>query len=175
MFIGLLRETLPGERRVALTPTAVRSLTESGHRVVVEHHAGERSHFPDPAYTAAGAQLAFSAGEVIHRSQLLVKVERPTRAESEQLVPNQTVMAFYHLAVAPRDELARILDRSITAIGFELIRDAAGRAPVLEPHERNRRPTRRCRWPDTCSAPPPAAGASCWAALPEFRPPASLS
>ncbi len=78
MHIGLLKETAPGERRVALTPSAVRRLTEAGHQVAMEHGAGERSHFPDGNYAAAGARIVFSASEAIDRCELLVKVERPT-------------------------------------------------------------------------------------------------
>lgn len=133
MFIGLVKETTPGEHRVALTPATVRRLSDAGHRVVVEHGAGERSRYSDPEYTAAGAQIAFSATEAIHRSDLLVKVERPTPEEAALLDSRQTVLAFYHLAVAPRDELAGALTKGITAIGYEIIETAEGRLPVLEP------------------------------------------
>jgi alanine dehydrogenase len=133
MLIGVLKETLPTESRVALTPAAVRRLSEHGHRVVVEHTAGDGAHFPDEAYAAAGGQIAFTAAEVCDRAELLVKVERPTRAESELLHVHQAVMAFYHFAVASRDELSLALERSITAIGLELIQTAEGRLPVLEP------------------------------------------
>ncbi|MBI1787436.1 MAG: alanine dehydrogenase, partial [Acidobacteria bacterium] len=87
MDIGVLKETSLCERRVALTPASVRRLKESGHRVRVEHGSGERGHFPDAGYTAAGGQIAFSADEVMDRSELLVKVERPTREELEQMHP----------------------------------------------------------------------------------------
>ncbi|MBI1791129.1 MAG: alanine dehydrogenase, partial [Acidobacteria bacterium] len=82
---------------------------------------------------AAGGQIAFSAAEVMDRSELLVKVERPTREELEQMHPGQAVMAFYHLAAAGPQEVRRILDKSVAAIGYEIIETADGRLPVLEP------------------------------------------
>jgi alanine dehydrogenase len=133
MHIGLLKETAAGERRVALTPGAVRRLTEAGHRVVMEHGAGERSHFPDGNYVAAGAQIVFSALEAIDRCELLVKVGRTTPEELACLHANQAVIAFFHMSVAGEAEVCAALDRELTTIGYEIIETSGGRLPVLEP------------------------------------------
>ena len=132
MNIGVVKETAICERRVALTPASVRRLVENGHRVLIQHGAGDRSHFPDSAYSLAGASVVFSAAEVIDRSELLVKVERPTPQESAQLHPQQTVMAFFHMALAERTEVQRLLERAITTIGYEIIETPDRRLPVLE-------------------------------------------
>jgi alanine dehydrogenase len=131
MVIGIVRETGPGERRVALTPTAVRRLVDDGHRVFVEHNAGEDSHFHDTAYTTAGARVAFTPSEVIDRAELLVKVERPAPAEFDMLHAGQAIMAFFHLATATRNTVQALLNRNITTIGFELIETGDGVLPVL--------------------------------------------
>ncbi|MET8965912.1 NAD(P) transhydrogenase subunit alpha [Streptomyces sp. NPDC004074] len=55
MHIGVPREVVPGETRVALTPNEVRSLTAEGHQIVVEHGAGDRAGHPDNEYLDAGA------------------------------------------------------------------------------------------------------------------------
>ena len=94
--IGVLRETARCERRVGLTPACVRQLVENGHHILVEREAGAQSHFPDSDYEPAGAQIIFSPAEVtevIDRSELLVKVARPTRKELERLHMHQAVMA----------------------------------------------------------------------------------
>jgi len=52
-----VRETTPGERRVALVPETVGRLAKSGNEVVVERGAGEASSFPDRMYTDAGASI----------------------------------------------------------------------------------------------------------------------
>jgi alanine dehydrogenase len=133
MNIGVLKETARCESRVALTPAAVRRLAENSNRVFVERGAGERSHFPDTSFVAAGAEIAFSADEVIDRSELLVKVGNLTRDEMRQLHSHQTVMAWFHLVVADRDEINLLLEKRIAAVGYEVIETLDGRLPVLQP------------------------------------------
>ena len=57
MRVGVARESVPGERRVALVPEAVAKLVTAGFEVVVEPGAGDAASFPDAAYTEAGATL----------------------------------------------------------------------------------------------------------------------
>ncbi len=133
MNIGVLREAARCEGRVGLIPAAVRRLVESGHRVLVETGAGERSHFPDASYQSAGGEIVFSAAEVIDRAGLLVQVERPSQDELRLLHAGQTVVAFFHMAVARPEDVGQLLDKSITTIGYEIIESPDGRLPVLEP------------------------------------------
>lgn len=58
MQIGIPRETLPGETRVAATPETVRKLVQASHRVLVERGAGTAARYPDADYEKAGAELA---------------------------------------------------------------------------------------------------------------------
>lgn len=132
MDVGLLKEMAHCERRVALVPSSVRKLVENRHRVLIEQGAGERSHFPDHDYVAAGATLVYSPTELIDRSQLLVKVGRPTANESVRLHERQTVMAFFHMATAGRREVEHLLANSVTTIGYEIIETSDNRLPVLE-------------------------------------------
>ena len=81
MLIGVPREVASGERRVALVPEVVSQLTRSGHRVIVERGAGIRAGFTDEAYRAAGCDLADSAEEIYSSAQMILKVQRPGRAE----------------------------------------------------------------------------------------------
>jgi NAD(P) transhydrogenase subunit alpha len=81
MLIGVPREIASGERRVALVPEVVSQLTRAGHRVVVERSAGLRAGFTDEAYRAAGCDLADSAEEIYSTAQMILKVQRPGRAE----------------------------------------------------------------------------------------------
>jgi alanine dehydrogenase len=89
--------------------------------------------FRDEDFIRAGAQIAYSPPEVIHRSRLLVRISRPTVEQLEYCEPDSAVMAFYHLAVADRAISGPLLGRSITAIGCEIIETADGRLPVLAP------------------------------------------
>jgi alanine dehydrogenase len=87
--------------------------------------------FPDTAYMRAGAQIAYSPAEVIGRADLVTKVSRPTAEEIRYCRPGTAVMAFYHMAVADRDLLDALAERSLTAIGSEIIQLENGRRPVL--------------------------------------------
>ena len=82
MLIGVPREIASGERRVALVPDVVSQLTKAGHRVVVERGGGQRAGFTDEAYRTAGCDLADSAGEMYSTAEMILKVQRPGRAEA---------------------------------------------------------------------------------------------
>ena len=64
LSIGVPRERHLQERRVPLTPQAVATLTARGHKVIIEHRAGEYASFPDRSYAEAGASLCYSPEEV---------------------------------------------------------------------------------------------------------------
>lgn len=131
MNIGVLRERTASERRVALTPPVVRQLVEHGRTVWVESGSGEGAMIRDSEYIRAGAQLAYSPGEVIHRCNLLAKISIPQPEELAVIPSGTTLLAFYHMAVASRRLVERLCERSITAIGYEIIETPDGRLPVL--------------------------------------------
>jgi alanine dehydrogenase len=131
MNIGVIRERGAFDRRVALTPAVVRRLTTAGHTVWVECGAGEGALFHDPEYIRAGAQVAYSPAEVIQRAQLLAKISTPSAEEVKLCAPGMVLMAFFHMAVAERQIYRALLDRSLTAIGCEIIQHDDGRLPVL--------------------------------------------
>jgi len=110
-----VRETTPGERRVALVPETVGRLTKSGNEVVVERGAGEASSFPDRMYTDAGATI----GEP-WAADLVVKVAKPSDDELGRIREGAVLIAFLqpltnHALVR---ELAR---RRVTALSMDAI------------------------------------------------------
>jgi alanine dehydrogenase len=133
MIIGVPRETAHQERRTGLTPWAVSELVRSGHTVVVESGAGRAARFEDPEYEAAGATIAYSRDEPFMRADLVCGVRGTAFGEGEALKPRGVVLGFHHLAVAPRPVVDCLRQLQITAIGYELIQDAAGGRPVLTP------------------------------------------
>ena len=74
MKIGVIKETYPGEQRVALVPSVLPSLTKGGMEVVVESKAGEASGYPDAAYTEKGATIAESRDQVFEMSDFVLQV-----------------------------------------------------------------------------------------------------
>jgi alanine dehydrogenase len=131
MNIGVIREAEASERRVALTPSVARQLAEQGNTVWVEKGAGERAMFLDDEYIRAGAHIAYSLAEVTRRSELVAKVAVPTLEELAQFPKGAALMAFYHMAVKAKPLVAQLIEREITAIGYEVIETEEGRLPVL--------------------------------------------
>ena len=90
MRIGVPKETVAGERRVALVPDVVRRLTGQGHEVVVEPGAGAAAGIPDEAFADAGATLGAGAWE----ADVVAKVAPPQEAETGALGPDSVLVGF---------------------------------------------------------------------------------
>jgi alanine dehydrogenase len=131
MIVGVPKETRHDEHRVGLTPFAVSRLVKHGHQVYLEHDAGEDSHFHDEAYAAAGAQIVFDTDEVYQRADLVCRVGALDADEVDLVRPGSTVCGFLHLAMAPREQVARLAERKVTLFGYEIIEDHEGHRPVL--------------------------------------------
>ena len=131
MDIGIPKETLAREHRVALTPDAVRLLAGRGHRLFVEKDAGTGAGHADADYEAAGATVAYSREEVLGRAELLLGVGAPKPSEYARLESGQTVLAFWSLPAAHAEDLRALMDSGATAIGYEVIVDDDGKAPAL--------------------------------------------
>ena len=130
MIIGIPKEIKAQEFRIALTPAGARTLTEDGHRVLVEVGAGVGSGFADDAYRKAGAELV-GADRVYAEAELVVKVKEPLPEEYDRLRSGQLLFAFLHLAPAP--QLAKALMASgCTAIAYETVTKDGG-LPLLLP------------------------------------------
>ncbi|HKI78511.1 MAG TPA: alanine dehydrogenase [Ignavibacteriaceae bacterium] len=130
MRIGIPKESLLEEKRVALAPAGVDSLTRSGHTVYIETGAGEGSHFSNEDYIKAGANIVYSPEEVFHRSEMVVKVSPLSDSEIELLQKNQILFSFLHLAVGNKNAVEKLIQKNITAIGYELVENEEG-LPVL--------------------------------------------
>lgn len=130
MRIGIPKEKLKEEKRVGLAPAGVDTLVRSGHIVYFESGAGEGSHFSDDDYAKVGANIVFSAEEVIKRSELITKVQPLDEKEAELLLEDQILFTFLHLAVSKKSILENLVNKNITAIGYELIEDSHS-LPVL--------------------------------------------
>ena len=131
MRIGIPKETHREEKRVALAPAGVDTLTKSGHLVYIEHNAGLESHFTDEEYRKVGAEIVYTAEEVYQRAELVAKIAPLTVNEAGMLAEEQILFSFLHLAVGKKNILDKLLERKITAISYELI-EKNGQLPVLQ-------------------------------------------
>jgi alanine dehydrogenase len=129
--IGIPRESKDREYRVGLTPDGARTLTASGHTVLVEKGAGEGSGFADEEYAAAGASLE-AREEVWSTPDLVVKVKEPNAEEIGLLRSGQTIFTYLHLAPSP-ETTRGLCEADVVAIGYETIRAPDGSFPVLAP------------------------------------------
>ncbi|HXI98183.1 MAG TPA: Re/Si-specific NAD(P)(+) transhydrogenase subunit alpha [Gemmatimonadaceae bacterium] len=126
MLIGTPRELASGERRVAIVPEVVPLLTRAGHRVVVERGAGQRAGFTDEAYKAVGADIADTPEQIYSTAQMILKVQRPARAESSgeaelDMLTKGTVLIGLLQPSGDPALFQQLADREIIACSMELV------------------------------------------------------
>jgi alanine dehydrogenase len=131
VIIGVPREIMTGEQRVALTPAGARALTEDGHRVLVEQSAGFGSGIRDEEYAEAGGELG-TVERIWAEAELILKVKEPVPPEYPRLRRDQVIFTYLHLAAMP--DLVRALQKAgVIAIGYETVQRADGSLPLLTP------------------------------------------
>jgi alanine dehydrogenase len=130
LLIGIPKENSFNENRIALTPEAVGVMIANGHRVVVETKAGDGASYTDNDYSEAGAKIAYDKKEVFE-CDILVKSAPVSDSECELLKPNQYIISPIHLAVMKREILQKMMDKKITALSFENLKDDTGHNPIV--------------------------------------------
>ena len=133
MNICLPKERRDSEYRVGLTPAGIQLLTQQGHTCFVEKEAGVGGGFSDHAYQKAGATIVYSGEEIYGRADLLLKVSPPIKEEYSWMQQGLTLLGFLHLSAGGSAKVDTLLDKKITAIGYETIQEEDGSLPVLKP------------------------------------------
>lgn len=132
MIIGVPKEVKDHESRVGVTPAGVKALVEAGHKVLVEHDAGVLSAMPDDDYQDAGAEIVGSAYDVWRLADMVVKVKEPVEKEYRHF--REGLVLFTYLHLAPLKELTdSLLEKKVTGIAYETVRDRSGALPLLTP------------------------------------------
>src|ERR1700752_1188241 len=120
MNIVVLRETQPGEARVALMPESIKKLVALKAEVLVESGAGLRAARSDEDYLEAGAVVSGDRQELLKSADILAAVNRPSREDMEQLKTGAAIIGF----LRPLDEPAALLpalERGLTTFSVELV------------------------------------------------------
>src|ERR1700742_2376452 len=130
LHIGIPRETAFQENRIALTPDAVGVLVSNGHNVVIEHNAGEASHYRDKDYSEAGARIMYDKSEVL-KAPILVKSAPVIDEDVPLLQLNQIIISPIHLSAMKADLLQKMMDKRITGISFENLKDHSRTYPIV--------------------------------------------
>ncbi|ARM31188.1 alanine dehydrogenase [Prosthecochloris sp. HL-130-GSB] len=129
--LGIPRERCNDERRVALSPAGVKILTEHGMRVMIEQNAGSASNFSDEEYADTGATITSSLEELYEQANVIVKVSPPQPAEIPLFKPGQMLISALHLGSINRPLIKTLLEKNITALGFEFIQTRDGDLPIV--------------------------------------------
>lgn len=132
MKIGVPKEILVNENRVAITPAWVRTLVEFGNEVYVQSSAGIGSSFHDVDYKNNGATILPNAESIFEKAEIVLKVKQPLKEEIKMLKKGQILFTYLHLAADP--QLTEDLIKSgAHCIAYETIEDSDGRLPLLRP------------------------------------------
>jgi NAD(P) transhydrogenase subunit alpha len=122
MIAGILKETFPGERRVAVVPSAFPLLTKAGVEVVMESGAGVAAGFPDGAFQDKGARIVGSRAEVLDAARVLLQVRPLAGGESgiEGMDSRHVLVGLLDPLGAPAG-IQTLAARGVTAFALELI------------------------------------------------------
>jgi NAD(P) transhydrogenase subunit alpha len=127
MKVAVVKESVPGERRVALVPEGVPRLTGAGLDVLVERGAGEGAWFPDSVYSDAGASV-LAAGELYASADVILTVTRP---DTVKLRARQTVIGMLSPLIEP-EYAASLAARGVTAVSLDGLPRTLSRAQSMD-------------------------------------------
>ena len=124
LTIGVVRETYPHERRVAITPQNAALLLKKGFkRVLVERGAGAEAQFTDKAYEKAGVTLVDDKA-VWAESDILLKVRAPSfdgpMSEVDRLREGATIISFLYPAQNQRT-VDKLAEKGTTSFAMDMI------------------------------------------------------
>ncbi|MCR9001332.1 Re/Si-specific NAD(P)(+) transhydrogenase subunit alpha [Rahnella perminowiae] len=118
MRIGVPRERLTNEARVAATPKTVEQLLKLGFTVAIEQGAGKLASFEDSAYEQAGAMVV--SGDDVWQSDIVLKVNAPENDEIDKLQAGTTLVSFIWPAQNP-ELIQKLADRQVTAMAMDSV------------------------------------------------------
>ncbi len=125
LTIGIVKEIMKNENRVAGTPETVKKMTDGGARVLIETGAGRGSFFSDEDYKKVGAEIVVDPESIFQTASILLKVKEPQfneakgKHEVEMMTSGQVLITFLHPANPSNHEMIKNLaDKGV--IGFSL-------------------------------------------------------
>ncbi len=126
MKVGVPKEIVVGENRVALVPDAVGLLRKAGPQILFESGAGEGAFFPDRAYEAAGATIMSDPVALFTEADVVLKVQTPALnpvlgKHEVELMREGTVLISFLQPLSHPDLVNRLVERKITSFSMDLI------------------------------------------------------
>jgi alanine dehydrogenase len=129
--IGIPHDIHDDEKRVALTPEAIKILTDTGNDVFIQANAGQGAGFPDRDYSDNGAVVA-DTPQKVYECDIVIKIAPFTEKEAGLLKGNQIVISFMNAATMGEETLSALTRKRVTALAAERIKDNDGILPVVE-------------------------------------------
>ena len=123
MKVAVLKETRPGEHRVALVPQGVQALIKSGLEVTVESGAGAASGVSDDDYREAGATVATSAAEALKGAGLVLHLNPPSVSDPDEVsgLDEGTILVSFLNPLGNPELVKKLAAAKVTAISMELV------------------------------------------------------
>jgi NAD(P) transhydrogenase subunit alpha len=124
MKIAVLKETRPGEQRVALVPESCKKLAQAGYEIAVESGAGDAAFFADAAYEKAGASLEPDAKALLESADFVLKINAPSTDAARDEVSWMREGAHFIASLMPLRNHAAVralAARKITAFSTDAI------------------------------------------------------
>ena len=132
MIIGIPKEIKNNENRVGMTSSGVKELVKHGHKVYVQHTAGEGSGFADEEYVKAGAEILPTIEATYAAADMIVKVKEPIEPEYKLVKKGQLLFTYFHFA-SDRELTVAMLESGATCIAYETVVGPQGGLPLLIP------------------------------------------
>ncbi|QDU43899.1 NAD(P) transhydrogenase subunit alpha part 1 [Symmachiella dynata] len=126
LTVGAVRESFPGEQRVAIVPAAVKTFAKSGLQTVVEAGAGQAAGYPDEQYAAQDASVEQDRAAVFAAADVLLQVRggggnpQFLDADLELLRPGQVLIGAYDPLSDPKS-IARLAERGVSCFALEFL------------------------------------------------------
>jgi NAD(P) transhydrogenase subunit alpha len=130
MKVAVVKESAPGERRVALVPETVPRLTQAGLEVLVEQGAGDGAWFPDSAYSKAGATIV-KTDDLYATADVILTVTRPDETQAGRLRAGQTVIGMLSPLIEPA-LAATLAGKGVTAISLDGLPRTLSRTQTMD-------------------------------------------
>jgi alanine dehydrogenase len=131
MSVGMPHDVHDDEKRIALTPEAVKILSDAGHEVFMETGAGQDAGFSDREYSDNGA-VVVDTSQKIYGCDIVIKIAPFTQKEAALLRGNQIVISFMNAATMGEETVSQMMRKRVTAMASERIKDSDGMLPVVE-------------------------------------------
>ncbi|WP_164109591.1 MULTISPECIES: alanine dehydrogenase [Sphingobacterium] len=130
LIIGIPKEIVFQENRIALTPLSVALLVEHGHEVLIESGAGTASNFMDHHYSEQGAQIVYEK-ERIFKADIIVKIASPTIEEVGFMKNKQILFSSQQPSLMDIHVLKAMMKKQVTALSYEYLQDEGGHLTVV--------------------------------------------